>query len=58
MAVIGQEVATGDFEVEDVCFAGLGPQPPLGENRKGKRAVLVSGLNLDASAKVRACFKG
>ena len=28
MAALGRETASGDFEVLDVCFAGVPPQPP------------------------------
>lgn len=53
MAALGRETAAGDFEVEEVCFAGLGAQPPLPTERKRAYVCLVSGLNIDKEAGVR-----
>lgn len=52
MAAVGQEAATGLFEVEDVCFADMGPQAPLPSGRSPSKLCLVSGLNINGSARV------
>ena len=55
MAALGKENEKGEFEVEDVCFMGLGPQPslpPSSEETDGPYLCLVSGFNIDAKAKV------
>lgn len=53
MAVLGLETATGEFEVVDVCFAGLAPPvrgPSEPSNEKGEDddewLALVSGLDV------------
>lgn len=50
-AVRGRVRADGDFEVAEVCFAGLAPQPPLPKAQEDKYVALVSGLGAgDAEA--------
>lgn len=47
MAVKGhQDEESGTFVVEDVCFAGLPPQPPVQKLPEDKYVALVSGLSL------------
>ncbi|EJU04668.1 hypothetical protein DACRYDRAFT_93140 [Dacryopinax primogenitus] len=58
MGALGAETAKGDFEVVDVCFAGMPPQTERaedgmdvdGEERKGEWVALVSGLDIGGSS--------
>ncbi|RKP39181.1 DNA polymerase alpha/epsilon subunit B-domain-containing protein [Dimargaris cristalligena] len=47
VAVLGMENLAGEFEVQDLCFPGLAPQPSaLPELAEDQYVALVSGLNL------------
>jgi DNA polymerase delta subunit 2 len=56
MAVLGMETSSGDFEVIDLCFAGLPdlhtPSPPANGKGKGKaseeEAMEVDGKSADS----------
>ncbi|KAK4703707.1 DNA polymerase delta subunit 2, partial [Phenoliferia sp. Uapishka_3] len=47
MAALGAETSTGDFEVLEVCYAGLPPQEPRDEEEgDGEWIAIVSGLEM------------
>ncbi|KAK9829526.1 hypothetical protein WJX72_006332 [[Myrmecia] bisecta] len=49
LAVRGVAIAGGDFQVQDVCYAGVAPQPPLPlrpASSSAKYLALVSGLGV------------
>lgn len=51
-AVRGVVLSSGEFEVRDVCYAGMAPQPPLPSDITGatdKYVAFVSGLSLGAA---------
>ncbi|KAI8325201.1 hypothetical protein GQ54DRAFT_246234, partial [Martensiomyces pterosporus] len=50
-AVLGKETPSGEFEVIDMCFAGMAPQPPLPMVDE-KYVALISGLNTTAECPV------
>jgi DNA polymerase delta subunit 2 len=58
MAVLGMETSSGDFEVIDLCFAGLPdlytPSPPVNGKGKGKASedevMDVDGESADSGA--------
>ncbi|KZT59168.1 hypothetical protein CALCODRAFT_493962 [Calocera cornea HHB12733] len=59
MGALGAETAKGDFEVVDVCWAGMPPQPKAEgedemdvdeEGQKGEWVALTSGLDIGGSA--------
>ncbi|KAM0753286.1 hypothetical protein T439DRAFT_378985 [Meredithblackwellia eburnea MCA 4105] len=50
MAALGAETASGDFEVFEVCYAGVPAQPPLKPTtEEGEWVALISGLNMGGS---------
>jgi hypothetical protein len=56
MAVLGMETSSGDFEVIDLCFAGLPdiytPQASTSTNGKGKAKAADDGMELDGTSHV------
>jgi len=62
MAVLGMETSSGDFEVIDLCFAGLPdlytPNPPANGKGKGKadneEAMEVDGTSAENQVCVRS----
>jgi DNA polymerase delta subunit 2 len=59
MAVLGAETPAGDFEVAELCYAGLPPQPALStpknsddrmeEENEGEWVAIVSGLEMGSN---------
>ena len=45
-AVKGSVLENGEFDVKEVCFAGMAPQPPFPEKTEDKYVALVSGLGI------------
>ncbi|KAJ1957127.1 DNA polymerase delta small subunit Cdc1 [Dispira parvispora] len=53
IGVRGVENLNGEFEVSEVCFPGLAPQPPLPEcDREDKYVALISGLGVSTQHSV------
>ncbi|KAJ1867505.1 DNA polymerase delta small subunit Cdc1 [Coemansia sp. RSA 989] len=52
MAAMGSETADGDFDVVDVCFAGMAPQPQRQPSAEDKYVALVSGLSATVESPV------
>ncbi|KAJ1930795.1 DNA polymerase delta small subunit Cdc1, partial [Linderina macrospora] len=50
MAALGRETSGGEFEVIDVCYAGMPPQPPRPKSEK--LVAFVSGLNITSDRPV------
>ncbi|KAJ1953884.1 DNA polymerase delta small subunit Cdc1 [Linderina pennispora] len=50
MAALGRETSGGEFEVIDVCYAGMPPQPP--RPKSDKVVAFVSGLNVTSEQPV------
>jgi len=54
MAVLGMETSSGDFEVIDLCFAGLPdiytPKASTSANGKGKAKAKDNGTELDGTS--------
>ena len=51
MAALGAETSTGDFEVLEVCYAGLPPQKEQKpETKEGEWVAIASGLELGGAA--------
>ncbi|KAI9495528.1 DNA polymerase alpha/epsilon subunit B-domain-containing protein [Zychaea mexicana] len=49
VALLGKETAAGSFEVQEVCYPGVAPQPPIPQNNDNSKYVaLISGLNVGA----------
>ncbi|KAJ1728589.1 DNA polymerase delta small subunit Cdc1 [Coemansia biformis] len=52
-AVLGSETPDGQFEVAEMCFAGMGPQPArVVDDTQDKYVALVSGLNATVNCPV------
>lgn len=49
-AVRGRCLPNGEFEVSDICFPGLAPQPPMPALNNDKYVALVSGLSIGNEA--------
>ncbi|BGP21411.1 DNA polymerase delta subunit 2 [Rhodotorula toruloides] len=53
MAALGAEMASGDFEVFEYCFAGMPDQPPLKPaTREGEWVALASGMEMGTASDV------
>lgn len=54
MAALGAETVSGDFEVLEICYAGLPSQDPLSgdANTEGEWVALASGLEMGGSTEV------
>ncbi|KAI9252432.1 DNA polymerase alpha/epsilon subunit B-domain-containing protein [Phascolomyces articulosus] len=50
VGLLGKETSSGAFEVQEVCYPGIAPQPPFPLNDNPKYVALVSGLNVGADA--------
>ncbi|BGP28569.1 DNA polymerase delta small subunit Cdc1 [Rhodotorula toruloides] len=53
MAALGAEMASGDFEVFEYCFAGMPDQPPLNPTTpEGEWVALASGMEMGTASEV------
>lgn len=53
MAALGAEMASGDFEVFEYCFAGMPEQPPLNPTTpEGEWVALASGMEMGTASDV------
>ncbi|PRQ76978.1 hypothetical protein AAT19DRAFT_12396 [Rhodotorula toruloides] len=53
MAALGAEMASGDFEVFEYCFAGMPDQPPLNPTTpEGEWVALASGMGMGTASDV------
>ncbi|KAJ2851832.1 DNA polymerase delta small subunit Cdc1 [Coemansia brasiliensis] len=52
IAAMGSETANGDFDVVDICFAGMAPQPQRRFSTEDKYVALVSGFNATVESPV------